>query len=83
MHATDGSQTQPYERWCHDLMERGHTGRLLELDPQKAEGKELRTGLQYAFGCCVSAGSTWVSETWKHRILSASAAPDACWLLSC
>ena len=31
--ATDGSATQPYDKWCHDLMALGRTGRLLELDP--------------------------------------------------
>lgn len=77
LHVTDGSATQPYERWCHDLMERGHTGRLLEFDPQKNEGRELKTGLHYAFGCCVSDSATWVSETWKHRILNVAAKPGA------
>ena len=74
---TDGSASQPSERWCHDLMERGRTGRLLELDPLQSDGRELRTGLQYAFGCCLSASAPWVSETWKHRILNAAAAPGS------
>ncbi|HEX7966929.1 MAG TPA: hypothetical protein VF502_01825, partial [Stellaceae bacterium] len=29
---TDGSRAQPYERWCHDLMERGQSGRVVALD---------------------------------------------------
>ena len=67
---TEGSANQPYERWCHDLMERGRTGRLLQLDARSGTGKELKKGLQYAFGCCAAEGAVWYSETWKHRVMT-------------
>lgn len=67
---TEGSATQPYERWCHDLMERGNTGRLLELNLLQGDGRELKRGMHYAFGCCVSGASVWVSETWKNRLVA-------------
>lgn len=70
---TDGSATQPYERWCHDLMERGRSGRLVELNLANGSSRELRSGLHYAFGCAVAGASVWVSETWKHRLVRAQA----------
>jgi hypothetical protein len=69
--ATEGSAQQPYERWCHDLMELGHSGRLLEFNLARGDNRELRQGMHFAFGCCVSGSSVIVSETWKHRLIRA------------
>ncbi len=69
---TEGSSVHPYEDWCHDLMDRAHSGRLIELDPSTGDSREIRNGLHYAFGCCESEKSVWVSETWKHRLLRSS-----------
>jgi sugar lactone lactonase YvrE len=66
---TDGSTTQPYERWCHDLMELGHSGRLVALDMQSGDARELASGLGYAFGACKVGDAVWVSESWRHRLL--------------
>ncbi|HLG85998.1 MAG TPA: hypothetical protein VKZ79_02255 [Alphaproteobacteria bacterium] len=66
---TDGSETQPYERWCHDLMELGRTGRVVELDLRSGEARERARGLAYAFGACTSGGEIWVSESWRHRVM--------------
>jgi len=69
--ATDGSLAQPAERWKHDLMELGRTGRVFELDLARGEGRELASGLDFAFGACASdAGETWVCESWRHRVLA-------------
>lgn len=68
--ATDGSRAEPYERWCHDLMARGSSGRLLALDPGSGAAREVATGLAYAFGACAAAGEIWVSESWRHRLLA-------------
>lgn len=71
---TDGSEKQPYERWCFDMMELGQTGRVVALDAEGAgNGRVLQDGLRYAFGCCVAENQIWVSETWKNRIIRASA----------
>jgi len=67
--ATDGSQTQPYANWCHDLMELGRTGRLIELDPETGEAREIANGLSYAFGTVAAGEAIWVSESWRHRLL--------------
>lgn len=67
---TDGSQTQPYDRWCHDLMERGRSGRVLLLDVTGSEDRVLGEGLGYAFGACGADDDVLVSESWAHRVLS-------------
>lgn len=68
--ATDGSQTQPYDRWCHDLMARGRSGRVLLLDVTGSEDRMLAEGLGYAFGACGAGDDVLVSESWRHRVLS-------------
>lgn len=65
---TEGSRNQPYEHWCHDLMELGRSGRLLELDPANGAGREIARGLGFAYGTCQAQDGVWVSETWRHRI---------------
>jgi hypothetical protein len=67
--ASDGSTTQPPERWKHDLMELGRSGRLVELDLATGQGTELAGGLGYAFGTCAAADGSWVCESWRHRVL--------------
>jgi len=66
---TEGSASQPCQNWCHDLMERGKSGRIMEFRTGQKEGTELRRGLRFAFGCCVAGESEWVSETWAHRLM--------------
>lgn len=66
---SDGSNTWSYERWCHDLMDLGHTGRLLALDPDSGQAVEIATGLAYAFGACAAGDHIWVCESWRHRLL--------------
>ncbi|HEX7928546.1 MAG TPA: hypothetical protein VF678_13215, partial [bacterium] len=72
--ASDGSKTQPYERWCHDLMELGKTGRCIEMR-MDGGARELATGLAYAFGVCESGGEVWTSESWAHRIRRSGTGP--------
>ena len=68
--ATDGSQNRPYAQWSHDLMELGRSGRLIELMPADGGAREIATGLSYAFGACATADGVWVSESWRHRLVS-------------
>jgi len=65
---TEGSRNQPYENWCHDLMELGKSGRLLELDLASGTGRELARNLSFAYGACQSSNGMWVSESWRHRV---------------
>jgi hypothetical protein len=67
---TDGSQTQPYERWCHDLMSLGRSGRTVELDLISGNAREIASGLAYAFGATTIGSEVWVCESWAHRVLA-------------
>ncbi|ESS15081.1 hypothetical protein MOLA814_00656 [Betaproteobacteria bacterium MOLA814] len=70
---TDGSAEQPAENWKHDLMSRGATGRVCELTLSDGSLRTLATGLSHAFGVCNADGATWVSESWRHRVMSINA----------
>jgi len=67
---TDGSQAQPYDRWCHDLMSLGRSGRVLEIDLARGGAREIASGLAYAFGTVAVGGDVWVCESWAHRVLA-------------
>jgi hypothetical protein len=67
---TDGSITQPCDRWCHDLMSLGRSGRLIELDLTNGGAREIASGLAYAFGATAVGRDVWVCESWAHRVLA-------------
>jgi hypothetical protein len=75
--ATDGSLTQPPERWKHDVMELGRTGRLIEFDLAEQTARVRAAGLAYAFGVCAPDGdAAWVCESWRHRVVQIGGAHD-------
>jgi hypothetical protein len=68
--ASDGSQTRPPERWKHDVMELGRSGRLVEFDLADGSTRERAAGLAYAFGvAAVGDDTAWVCESWRHRVV--------------
>lgn len=71
--ASDGSATQPPERWKHDLMEIGHSGRLIAFDLATNQGHERASGLSYAFGTSAAGNGALVCESWRHRVLRVDA----------
>src|SRR5262249_19761495 len=67
---SDGSPTQPLERWKHDVMELGRSGRLLEFNLADGSARERAAGLGYAFGVAALGDDTaWVCESWRHRVV--------------
>jgi len=73
--ASDGSQTQPPERWKHDVMELGRSGRLVEFDLADGSARERAAGLAYAFGvAAVGDDTAWVCESWHHRVVQVGGA---------
>jgi len=67
---TDGSETEPYDRWCHDLMSLGRSGRLLEFNPADGGAREIAGGLAYSFGTISVGRDVWVCESWAHRVIA-------------
>jgi hypothetical protein len=73
--ASDGSLTNPPERWKHDLMELGSSGRLLEFDLADGSARERAAGLGHAFGvAAVGDDAAWVCESWRHRVVQVGGA---------
>jgi sugar lactone lactonase YvrE len=73
--ATDGSMTNPPERWKHDVMELGRSGRLLEFNLADGSARERAAGLAYAFGVGAAADdAVWVCESWRHRVVQVGGA---------
>jgi hypothetical protein len=70
---TDGSQTQPAERWTHDLMDLGRTGRVVAIDLAERSARVVASGLAYAFGAEAVGNDIWISESWRHRVVRAGA----------
>lgn len=69
---TDGSIEHPTDRWKHDLMSLGRSGRLIELTLVGGSARVIATGLSHAFGACVVGGAVWASESWRHRVMAFS-----------
>ena len=67
---TDGSPEHAFEHWKHDLMSLGRSGRVLELNLADGGGREIASGLAYAFGACAVGDSVWASESWGHRVMA-------------
>jgi hypothetical protein len=72
----DGSATRPYAQWSHDLLEKGRSGRLVELRPDEAQPRTLASGLSYAFGALADPQDrVLVSESWRHQLTAAAGGP--------
>ena len=66
----DGSAKHATDDWAWDLMEHGHSGRLIRLDPASGQTEALATGLAYAFGAYDDAtgAGPLVAESWNHGV---------------
>ncbi len=78
---SQGSLKRPYAEWRHDLLEGGHTGRVLAYDTVTNTTRVLAAGLAYCYGVCsdgttVASGQTeriLASESWAHRVSTVNA----------
>jgi hypothetical protein len=50
----------------------GRSGRAIAI-PAAGEPTEIASDLEYAFGIAATGNDVWVSESWRHRVLSLSA----------
>jgi hypothetical protein len=68
---SEGSAVHGPERWCHDLMTHGATGRVCAWTPEDGVAREIASGLHHAFGVLPRPnGALLVSESWRHRVLA-------------
>lgn len=66
---TDGSARHAPTAWCHDLMELGHSGRVMRWDVKSGKVELLASGLRYAYGVLPTSSAVVFSESWAHRLL--------------
>lgn len=64
----DASVKHDGDKWQHDLMTKGRSGRLLALDPASGKATLLQDGLAWAFGAMQARDGVLVSESWRHRL---------------
>ena len=74
---SDGSEQFGPEKWCHDLMQHGKTGKVGRWDWQSGKSTLLAQGLAYAFGVLADNGLVRWSESWKHTLGSVRATGGA------
>ncbi|THD72049.1 hypothetical protein E7681_16140 [Thalassobius vesicularis] len=66
--ATDASAHNAPANWQRDLLERRSSGRVLRLGVDGVQ--MLASGLSHAFGAVPVGDAVWVSESWRHRVVS-------------
>jgi hypothetical protein len=67
----NGSQKVGAGEWRRDLMEKGHSGIVWKLDLRTGQMERLAAGLAWPAGIGANGSHRiYVTETWRHRILS-------------
>jgi len=82
---SQGSLKRPYAEWRHDLLEGGHSGRVLAFDTATSTTRVLAAGLAYCYGVCSDstsasighAGRILASESWAHRVSAVNGSMNA------
>jgi len=65
-----GSADNPASDWKRDLMTRQATGSVWRVELANGAATRLAGGLAFPAGIAVAGGSLFVSEAWRHRVLS-------------
>ncbi|WP_213953831.1 strictosidine synthase [Variovorax sp. dw_954] len=73
---SDGSAEHAPADWCRDLMEKGHSGRVVRWG-SGGQAELLVSGLEHAFGVLPLDGEVIFSESWRHRVMRAGGAAGA------
>lgn len=65
-----GSRHNASQDWTKDLMERQNAGEVWRVSIDDGSATLLASGLGWPAGLISIAGKTYVSEAWRHRIIS-------------
>lgn len=66
----EGSAVNPVDEWARDLLEHRSHGRVVVADPMLASATTLASNLAWPDGLLVRGDALWISEAWRHRVLS-------------
>ncbi|MBZ9674300.1 strictosidine synthase [Mesorhizobium sp. ES1-1] len=65
-----GSERNPAQEWKRDLMTKTAAGSVWRVDIKAGSALSIASGLAFPSGIFVSNGRVFVSEAWRHRVLS-------------
>lgn len=65
-----GSERNPAHEWKRDLMTKTVAGSVWRVDISKRSAVSIASGLAFPSGIIVSNDRVFVSEAWRHRVLS-------------
>jgi len=68
-----GSARHRPEDWKRDLMSRGATGSVWQVDLATGAGQCLGDGLRFPFGLVAHGARVVVAESWSHRLIALDA----------
>lgn len=66
---TIGAADRLHADWKRDLMARGRTGQVWQIDLPSGNATQLAGGLAYPYGICQAPQGLVVSEAWEHRLV--------------
>jgi hypothetical protein len=67
---SDGSKRTTYQDWSRDLLDHGHSGRVLSYEPGTGASRVLVDGLAYCYGVCADESRVLASESWAHQVIA-------------
>lgn len=67
--ATNGAEGLTPDDWQLDLMQRGASGSLWQIDPATNKTIRLVAGLAWPAGVAVDAQGAVIAEAWRHRLI--------------
>ena len=63
-----GSAQHPPARWCHDLMEKRASGRVVVVAADLSHAATVKDRLAWPAGVLARGDALWVSESWRHAV---------------
>ena len=66
----EGSSVNPLDDWTRDLLEHRATGRVLVAPADLSSATTLASNLAWPDGLLARGDALWVSEAWRHLVLS-------------
>lgn len=66
----EGSSVNAVDDWARDLLEHRAHGRVVMADAALTSATTLASNLAWPGGLLVRGDALWISEAWRHRVLS-------------
>ncbi|MCC2657726.1 MAG: hypothetical protein K0Q76_2834 [Panacagrimonas sp.] len=67
---SEGSSANPLDDWARDLLEHRASGRVVVATADLSSASTLASDLAWPAGLLARGNALWISEAWRHRVLS-------------